>query len=115
MAVRRMPPQASSRHRCIRQRSSGSVVGGTSEASWAQYSTSRRGRRSRARSSSAGSYDPSREKNGRYWLRDTTLTLSICTTPTPVDDPLHLAHRHGRHGAWLRKALRRERCAPRLG
>ena len=77
-----MPPHASSRARSIRQRSNGIVDGGTRLAACAQYSTSRRGRRSRARSSSAGSYGPSREKNGTYWLRASTFTLSICTMPS---------------------------------
>jgi hypothetical protein len=42
-ATRRMLPQASSWARCMRQRSKGWVATGSSDASWPQYSNSRRG------------------------------------------------------------------------
>ncbi len=48
-------PHASCAARAIRQRSSRWVAGGTKLASWAQYSTSRRGRASAARRSSPAS------------------------------------------------------------
>ena len=43
VAMRRIPPQASSCARFMRQRSSGWVATGISDASWPQYSNSRRG------------------------------------------------------------------------
>ena len=52
-AIRRIPPQASSPARSIRQRSSGCSSTGSSEASWPQYSNSRRGARCESRSSSS--------------------------------------------------------------
>ena len=48
-----MPPHASSAARAMRQRSSGCSATGSSDASWPQYSNSRRGARCAARSSSA--------------------------------------------------------------
>jgi hypothetical protein len=48
-----MPPQASSRAAAMRNRSNLWTAGGTNEASWAQYSTIRRGALSAARSASA--------------------------------------------------------------
>ena len=56
-----MPPHDSSRARRMRKLSRGQVEGGTSDASCAQYSTSRRGARSRARSTRPLSCGPSRE------------------------------------------------------
>ena len=56
--TRRMPPHASSAARAMRQRRSGCSATGSSDASWPQYSNSRRGARWAARSSSAVSYGP---------------------------------------------------------
>ena len=64
-AARSIPPQASCSARAIRQRISRCVAGGTKDASWAQYSTSRRGAREQARSAIARGYAPSLLNSGR--------------------------------------------------
>ena len=57
-AMRRMPPHASCAARSIRQRSSGCVATGISDASWPQYSNSRRGAYQASLSSASRSYGP---------------------------------------------------------
>ena len=60
-----MLPQASSRARRMRQRSNGCVSTGSSEASWPQYSNSRRGAYQAALSTSSSGYGPSRPNRVR--------------------------------------------------
>ncbi len=66
--TRRIDPHASASTSAIRQRNNGWLSTGISEASWAQYSTSRRFGRGVSwpamRSSSIRSYGPRRENTG---------------------------------------------------
>ena len=111
-----MPDQPASpaAYRAIRQRSSGCSAIGRNDASWPQYSNSSRRLYAIVSRIGAG-YGPSREKSGRYWVRTSTLTESICKRPIRPSTRRISRASTAPLGRAIGEALGRQRDPPRLG